>query len=79
MANSRFGYVRQSELDDRLLPQTYAVLRLDGKGFTKFADFISAQRDLNFVNRANEIRLIKRWISKGDLKSTDMLKQKYLC
>ncbi|KAG0139388.1 hypothetical protein CROQUDRAFT_54801 [Cronartium quercuum f. sp. fusiforme G11] len=37
MANSRFGYVRGSELDDRLLPQTYVVIRLDGKGFTKFS------------------------------------------
>ncbi|MBW0522863.1 hypothetical protein O181_062578 [Austropuccinia psidii MF-1] len=37
MANSQFGYVRHSELDDRLLPNTFMVIRLDGKGFTKFS------------------------------------------
>lgn len=38
MANSRFGYVRQYELSDALLPGTFLVVRLDGKGFHRFSD-----------------------------------------
>lgn len=38
MANTRFGYVRQYELPDPLLPSTYLVVRIDGKGFHGFAD-----------------------------------------
>ena len=36
MANSRFEYVKQFELDDRLLPSCWIVIRLDGKGFTRY-------------------------------------------
>jgi tRNA(His) guanylyltransferase len=36
MANSRFEYVRDFEQDDALLPHCWIVLRLDGKGFTKY-------------------------------------------
>ncbi|WBW74805.1 tRNAHis guanylyltransferase Thg1 [Schizosaccharomyces osmophilus] len=36
MANSRFEYVKQYERMDRLLPETYIVIRIDGKGFHKF-------------------------------------------
>lgn len=35
MANSKFEYVKDFELDDRLLPHCWIVVRLDGKGFTK--------------------------------------------
>ena len=38
MANTRFGYVRQYELPDSLLPGTFLVVRIDGKGFHGFAD-----------------------------------------
>ncbi|KAJ9124213.1 hypothetical protein QFC22_001011 [Naganishia vaughanmartiniae] len=38
MANSRFQYVRSFELADNLLPSTYLVVRVDGKGFHRFAD-----------------------------------------
>eukprot|EP00887_Chlorella_sp_A99_P005211 scaffold1.g5211.t1 len=38
MANSRFEYVKRFELDDRLLPACWIVIRLDGKGFTRFCD-----------------------------------------
>ncbi|KAI1400621.1 tRNA guanylyltransferase [Hypoxylon fuscum] len=34
MANSRFGYVKQFEQVDNLLPNTWVVVRLDGRGFT---------------------------------------------
>ena len=37
MAKSRFEYVKQFELDDRLLPDCWLVVRLDGKAFTKCA------------------------------------------
>jgi tRNA(His) guanylyltransferase len=40
MANSRFQYVRsfeRAENDRRLLPGCYAVVRLDGRGFTRFS------------------------------------------
>ncbi|KAI2630329.1 tRNA guanylyltransferase [Hypomontagnella submonticulosa] len=35
MANSRFEYVRQFEQIDNLLPNTWIVVRIDGRGFTK--------------------------------------------
>ncbi|KAL3133354.1 hypothetical protein ABBQ38_007227 [Trebouxia sp. C0009 RCD-2024] len=38
MAKSRFEYVKQFELDDALLPACWIVVRLDGKGFTKFSE-----------------------------------------
>lgn len=38
MANSKFSYVRNFELSDALLPNTYLVVRLDGKGFHRFSD-----------------------------------------
>ncbi|KAL7004125.1 tRNA-His guanylyltransferase [Cystobasidiomycetes sp. EMM_F5] len=38
MANTRFGYVRQYELSDAILPNVFLVVRLDGKGFHRFAD-----------------------------------------
>ncbi|WIA17706.1 hypothetical protein OEZ85_009223 [Tetradesmus obliquus] len=40
MANSKFEYVKGFEqaTDWVLLPSTYVVIRVDGKGFTKFSD-----------------------------------------
>ncbi|KAI1649904.1 tRNA guanylyltransferase [Daldinia loculata] len=35
MANSRFEYVKQFEQVDHLLPNTWIVVRIDGRGFTK--------------------------------------------
>ncbi|KAK2073876.1 hypothetical protein P8C59_008120 [Phyllachora maydis] len=37
MANSKFEYVRDFEQPDKLLPNTWIVVRIDGRGFTKFA------------------------------------------
>lgn len=36
MANSKFEYVKKYEQDDSLLPGTYVVVRIDGRGFSKF-------------------------------------------
>lgn len=36
MANSRFDYVRDFEADDRILPNCWIVVRIDGKAFHKF-------------------------------------------
>lgn len=36
MANSKYEYVKQYEFDDRLLPGCWIVVRVDGKGFTKW-------------------------------------------
>ncbi len=35
MANSKYDYVRSYESDDRLLPNAWIVVRVDGKGFHK--------------------------------------------
>ncbi|KAI5467277.1 putative tRNAHis guanylyltransferase [Mariannaea sp. PMI_226] len=35
MANSKFEYVRNFETSDSLLPNTWIVVRIDGRGFTK--------------------------------------------
>ncbi|KAI8322558.1 putative tRNA guanylyltransferase-like protein [Martensiomyces pterosporus] len=36
MAKSKYEYVRNFEHEDRLLPSTWLVVRIDGQGFTKF-------------------------------------------
>jgi len=33
MANSKYEYVKNFELDDRLLPDCWLVVRVDGKQF----------------------------------------------
>lgn len=37
MAGSRYAYVRAFELEDTLLPSTFLLIRLDGKGFHAFS------------------------------------------
>jgi hypothetical protein len=37
MANSKYEYVKDYELEDRLLPGCWIVVRLDGRGFTRWA------------------------------------------
>jgi tRNA(His) guanylyltransferase len=37
MAKSRFEYVRKFELPDTLLQGTFIVVRIDGRGFHKYA------------------------------------------
>eukprot|EP00803_Ostreobium_quekettii_P007064 evm.model.scf_1407.1 EVM.evm.TU.scf_1407.1 scf_1407:1527-6227(+) len=38
MANSRYEYVKKFERDAVLLPQCWLVVRVDGKGFTRFSE-----------------------------------------
>ena len=40
MAGSRFAYVRNFELPDPLLPDTYIVLRIDGHSFHRQFKFL---------------------------------------
>ena len=35
MANSKYEYVKAFELSDNLLPHTWIVVRIDGRGFTR--------------------------------------------
>ena len=52
MSNSRFEYVKSFENKNDLLKNTYIVIRIDGKGFTKFTD-------AHQYKKPNEIRGIK--------------------
>lgn len=57
MANSRYQYVKSFERENYLLPDTYIVIRVDGKGFHKFSEHYSFDkpndvRALNVMNRA---------------------------
>ncbi|CAI6339880.1 unnamed protein product [Periconia digitata] len=59
MANSRYGYVRAYEQPDILLPNTYIVVRIDGRGFTKLTaryNFVKPNdvRALHLMNAAAE-------------------------
>ena len=38
MSHSKFEYTRKFEADDKLLPNAWIVVRIDGKGFHKFSD-----------------------------------------
>ncbi|KAK3336763.1 Thg1 C terminal domain-containing protein [Cercophora scortea] len=44
MANSRFEYVKKFEQPDLLLLNTWIVVRIDGRGFTKFANKYSWEK-----------------------------------
>ncbi|CAG9099091.1 unnamed protein product [Plutella xylostella] len=52
MAKSSFEYVKNFELDDKLIPNTWIVVRLDGKCFHKFSD------DHSFA-KPNDLRGLK--------------------
>ncbi|KAL5417743.1 hypothetical protein PMIN06_005481 [Paraphaeosphaeria minitans] len=59
MANSKYGYVRNFELPDNLLPNTFVVVRIDGRGFTKLTtkyNFVKPndRRALDLMNCAAE-------------------------
>ncbi|EDQ92256.1 uncharacterized protein MONBRDRAFT_31372 [Monosiga brevicollis MX1] len=54
MANSRFQYVRGFESEARLLPNTWIVVRIDGRGFHKF----SAKHGFKKPNDARAINLM---------------------
>lgn len=48
MANSRYEYVKNFELEDSLLPHCWIVIRIDGRAFTKFC------KDHNFEKPNDE-------------------------
>ena len=52
MSNSKFEYVKSFENKNDLLKNTYIVIRIDGKGFTKFTD-------AHQYKKPNEIKGIK--------------------
>ena len=58
MSNSKFEYVKSFENQQTLLKNTYIVVRIDGKGFTKFTD--SHQYE-----KPNEIKGIKIMLLAG--------------
>lgn len=38
MANSKYEYVKAFEEHSQILPETFIVVRIDGKGFSAFTD-----------------------------------------
>ncbi|KAJ3547973.1 hypothetical protein NMY22_g1442 [Coprinellus aureogranulatus] len=44
MANSKYGYVRNFELPDPVLPDTFMLFRLDGHSFHRFSDVHEFQK-----------------------------------
>lgn len=59
MACSRFEYVKNFEAFDAVLPQTFIVVRVDGRGFTKFTEIHGFEkpndpRGLQVMNKAAE-------------------------
>lgn len=54
MAGSRYAYVRAFELPDPLLPSTFFIIRLDGKGFHQF----SKSHDFAKPNDAKALELM---------------------
>lgn len=60
MACSKYEYVKQFEDHARLLPSTYIVVRIDGKGFTKFCENHNYEkpndiRGASLMNKAAEV------------------------
>lgn len=46
MAKSQYEYVKYFEQDDSILKQCWIVVRLDGKGFTKYVHDIWSRLDV---------------------------------
>jgi tRNA(His) guanylyltransferase len=72
MANSRFTYVRDFELADKILPNTYMLVRIDGKGFHRLGTlqptsiwFISMRTD-NCIAPVVFLLFTKRFSSTHD-------------
>jgi len=38
MANSKYAYVKSFEVEERILPEVWIVVRLDGRCFSRFAE-----------------------------------------
>ncbi|XP_060667170.1 probable tRNA(His) guanylyltransferase [Drosophila nasuta] len=55
MACSRYEYVKSYELDDRILPNVWIVIRIDGKKFHKFSNAHKFEKpnDINALNLMN--------------------------
>lgn len=51
MAGSRYAYVKNFELADPLLPSTFFVVRIDGKGFHGFSK-------LHDFDKPNDVRAL---------------------
>lgn len=47
--SGRFEYVRNFEQTDFLLPNTWIVVRVDGRAFTKYETFLDQSVDLKAV------------------------------
>ncbi|KAK8807841.1 hypothetical protein WA158_007370 [Blastocystis sp. Blastoise] len=56
MANTRFQYVKHFEEDERVLRNTYFVVRIDGKGFHKFTQ----EHNFDKPNDKNALMLMNR-------------------
>lgn len=57
MANSKYEYVRDFETDDKLLPNCWIIVRIDGRGFHKFSTKHNFEkpndtRALNLMNKS---------------------------
>ena len=56
MACSKYEYVRQYETQNFCLPDTFMVIRIDGKGFSKF----TVLHDFEKPNDINGLRLMNK-------------------
>lgn len=52
MANSKFEYVREFESEDKIMPNCWIVVRIDGKGFHKFSK-------LHNFDKPNDVRALE--------------------
>ena len=53
MANSRFEYVKEFETHMKVLPETYIVIRIDGKNFHEFSDYYKFQKPKSSAHTGN--------------------------
>jgi tRNA(His) guanylyltransferase len=60
MAGSKFAYVRNFELPDPILPETFMVLRLDGHSFHQYDSIVCESVDLRTAQSFSDDHRFKK-------------------
>ena len=75
MAHSRYEYVKNYELEDRLLPGCWIVVRVDGKGFTRSVPSLVCRVVVGLLTRISSYRFseLHKFEKPNDKRALDLM------